>query len=295
MVKGRVFISYRREDTGGYAMALYGRLFEQFPDCVFKDIASIEPGLLWEDAIAKALDSCDAMIALIGREWLTTKDESGQRRLDNPKDTLRREIATALKRNVRVIATLVGGAKVPSPDELPADLQPLTRRQALEIVDEYWEDGVKKLITAIGHALNLPVAAETAAPEVREVPPAAASQPFAAPPAPQLMPAGLAELLPGAWQIQIANPLTGIFGQMTLAMLPQGMFRGQIMGPMGMSAIQGQWWATPFNQLQMQGMESNPLLGVVPYQAMIQFAEIGPGRLAGATNAGEQVVWQKVG
>ena len=65
MAGGKIFISYRREDTSGYALALYQRLSEQFLDRVFKDIGSIEPGLVWEDAIAKALDSSDAFIALI--------------------------------------------------------------------------------------------------------------------------------------------------------------------------------------------------------------------------------------
>lgn len=291
MAGGKIFISYRREDTRGYALALHERLRQQFPDRVFKDIASIEPGQVWEDAIGKALDSSDAFIALIGKEWLKVKDESGQRRLDNPKDTLRREIATALKRKVRVISTLVGGASMPSPQDLPPDLQPLTERQALEIIDEYWEDGVKKLISAIEHALDLPAKKGPTrkpfprAPETHEI----------SPPPVQPLPASLPELLPGNWQIQIAQPLTGQFGQITLELSPQGMFRGQIVLPVGTSIIQGQWRTMPLNQLQLQGLATNPVLGAIPYGAVIQFTEISPNRLAGVSNVGEQLVWQKIG
>jgi len=291
MAGGKIFISYRREDTSGYALALYQRLSEQFLDRVFKDIGSIEPGLVWEDAIAKALDSSDAFIALIGKEWLTVKDKSGQRRLDNPQDTLRREISTALKRNVRVIATLVGGASMPSVQDLPSELRPLTSRQGLEIIDEYWEDGVKKLIKAIEHALDLPAEKEPTTKPLHR----ARETGEISPPPPQPLPDNLPALLPGNWQIQIAHPMTGQLGQIMLGLLPQGMFRGQIVSPVSTSIIEGQWQTTPLNQLQLQGWETNPLLGVIPYRSVIQFTQISPNRLAGVSNVGEQIVWQRIG
>jgi hypothetical protein len=49
------------------------------------------------------------LIAVIGKRWLIFPDEEGGRRLDNPEDFVRIEIATALKRNIRVIPVLVGG------------------------------------------------------------------------------------------------------------------------------------------------------------------------------------------
>jgi hypothetical protein len=47
------------------------------------DIDTMEPGLDFVEVIEQAMGSCDALIALIGRQWLTITDDSG-RRLDNP-------------------------------------------------------------------------------------------------------------------------------------------------------------------------------------------------------------------
>ena len=47
-----------------------------------------------------------------------------------------KEIATALARQIQVIPTLVGGAKMPEASELPDSLSKLIRRPALEVSDE---------------------------------------------------------------------------------------------------------------------------------------------------------------
>jgi hypothetical protein len=51
--------------------------------------------------------------AVIGPTWLDARDGNGNRRLDNPIDFMRMEIAAALQRNVPVISTLLDGAPVP--------------------------------------------------------------------------------------------------------------------------------------------------------------------------------------
>jgi len=104
----RIFISYRRDDSGGWAGRLYDRISQHFGrDHVFMDIDTIEPGLDFVEVIEQAVGSCDALLALIGRQWLTLTDDDGQRRLDNPEDFVRLEIAAALVRNIRVIPVLV--------------------------------------------------------------------------------------------------------------------------------------------------------------------------------------------
>jgi hypothetical protein len=58
---------------------------------------------------------------------------AGRTRLDNPGDFVRLEIEAALTRGVRVIPVLVDGARMPRPDQLPASLALLARRQAIEL------------------------------------------------------------------------------------------------------------------------------------------------------------------
>lgn len=106
----RIFLSYRREDSGGWAGRLYDRLSQHFGDeHVFMDVDTIELGLDLVEVIQQAVRSCDVLLALIGRQWLTVADAMGRPRLANPKDFVRLEIATALARNIRVIPVLVSG------------------------------------------------------------------------------------------------------------------------------------------------------------------------------------------
>jgi hypothetical protein len=132
-VPGPIFISYRREDeiAAYVAGSLYERLTREFGAAmVFQDVDSIEPGDDFVEKINNAVESCAVLLALIGDGWLEMTDEEGQRRLDDPEDFVRLEIAAALERNVRVIPVLVGGAKMPGSRQLPEKLARLARRQA---------------------------------------------------------------------------------------------------------------------------------------------------------------------
>ena len=95
-----VFISYRREDSEGQARALSLELVRLLgKDTVFMDVDSIALGRDFRRVLQERLGSCDVMIALIGPGWLNAKDGSGTRRVDNPTDFVRQEIAAALKGN----------------------------------------------------------------------------------------------------------------------------------------------------------------------------------------------------
>jgi hypothetical protein len=150
-----VFISYRRDESAGYAGRIADTLVEHFgKDKVFRDIDSLEPGLDFAEAIERALESSEVLIAVIGRNWSTATDAAGQKRLENPDDYVRVEIAAALKRNIRVIPLLVQGAAMPSASELPDDLAPLSRRNAFEIHDSSWRDDIQRLVTTLERVIK---------------------------------------------------------------------------------------------------------------------------------------------
>jgi hypothetical protein len=145
-----IFISYRRQDSSGYAGRLYDQVSAHFgPDHVFMDVTAIEPGSDFAEVIDKKVGTCDALVALIGPNWLTVKDEQSRPRLGAPGDFVSVEIAAALKRNIEVIPVLVAGAKMPRQLELPAPLQPLARRQALELSDARFSRDIVDLIAAL--------------------------------------------------------------------------------------------------------------------------------------------------
>jgi len=152
----RVFISYRRADSGGHAHTLRDRLSRRFGrGSVFMDVGEINPGEDFVAVIQNAVGSCDVLIALIGDQWLSATDKMG-RRLDNPNDWVRLEIATALQRNILVIPTLVDGASVPRVEDLPDELKPLAQRNAWEISHTRYRADMDRLIGKLQeHAADL--------------------------------------------------------------------------------------------------------------------------------------------
>lgn len=154
---GKVFISYRRKDSGGYAQTLHDDLQHAFPAVeVFRDLESIAAGEDFVAEIERELDQCSVVLALIGPHWLASEDASGKRRIDNPRDHVRTEITRALSRSaVKVIPVLVGGAAMPLEDELPADMQALARRNAHELSEKRWEYDIGELCELLGKILGM--------------------------------------------------------------------------------------------------------------------------------------------
>ena len=153
--KGRIFISYRRVDSEGYAGRIYDRLAPHFgADAIFMDVDDIPAGVDFVKFLENEVQSCDVLIALIGRQWLNVKDEHGKRRLDSPKDFVRIEIATALERDIRVIPVLLGGVGMPKAADLPDSLQPLPRRSGLLVYHHSFHTDTNRLIKHLEDALS---------------------------------------------------------------------------------------------------------------------------------------------
>ena len=162
-MSGQIFISYRREESHWSARSLHDRLSESIDrNQIFMDIDAIALGEDFVKAIETTVAKCDVLIAVIGNNWLTSKDDQGARRLDNPDDFVRTEIATALKREIRVIPVLVDDALMPRSTDLPDDLKPLVRRNALQISDTSFDGDCQRLVATIREVLEKP------APEAQE-------------------------------------------------------------------------------------------------------------------------------
>ena len=154
-MSGLIFISYRREESRWSARSLYDRLTQRFDrKQIFMDVDAIALGEDFVKTIEETVGSCDVLIAVIGAHWLTSTDEQGGRRLDNPEDFVRMEIATALRRDIRVIPVLVDGASMPRSTDLPDDLKPLVRRNALRVSDTGFDDDCRRLAAAVEQVLE---------------------------------------------------------------------------------------------------------------------------------------------
>ena len=151
-----IFISYRRSDSQWAASRLYDTLVQTFPhDRLFMDVDSIDPGQDFVAVLEDKIAECDVFLALIGPDWLSETLGDGQRRLDDPEDFVRIEIARALARKETVtIPVLLDGADVPQENDLPAPLQSLARRQFARLSHEGYRTEVTRLVEAIGKALD---------------------------------------------------------------------------------------------------------------------------------------------
>lgn len=148
-----VFISYRRDDTAGFAGRLYDDLTERFgAGSVFMDVDTIRPGQDFAEVLRTAVRQSGVLLAVIGPAWLTLTGPSGSRRLDDEGDFVRAEIETALQEGRLVIPVLVQGAMMPKAGDLPESLRPLAQRHAVEISHGRWRADVELLAESIAAA-----------------------------------------------------------------------------------------------------------------------------------------------
>jgi hypothetical protein len=146
MTNGKIFISYRREDTSGESGRLKDKLEQIFgQENIFYDVETLEAGLNFDQSIANALSESRVLLAMIGPHWLKVADAKGVRRLQKADDWVRKEIAEALRRGLRVIPVLVNGADMPDPEDLPEDLKELSLKHAQELSSSRWNYDVGEL------------------------------------------------------------------------------------------------------------------------------------------------------
>ena len=143
---GRIFISYRRADTANQAGWLAERLAGHYgrPQVV-KDVDSIQLGNDFAEVIAAAVTSCDALLALIGHQWLAAAA--------GPNDFVRVEIESALTRGIRVIPVLVDGARMPTAAELPPGLAMLAQQPPLSLGAANPEGDVSRLTQVLDQTI----------------------------------------------------------------------------------------------------------------------------------------------
>jgi len=136
---GKIFISYRRADSQGWAGRLGEELTRVFGDvALFFDIETIAPGDDIAEAVERGLEAAEIVVVLVGPGWLSASFPDGRRRLSDPNDYVVIEIATAIARHIRVLPVLLAGATMPSAEQLPTAISSFARKLALELSDTRW-------------------------------------------------------------------------------------------------------------------------------------------------------------
>lgn len=147
----KVFISYRRADTGDLCDRLATRLrWALGDDAIFRDVNTILAGSSFPAVLRQGVETCPVMLALIGPSWLLPVGTPPRRRLDDPDDWVRAEIASALRLGHLVIPVLAEGAPALATAALPPDLAPLAQFAPLPLrPDPAFDQDVRALLAAI--------------------------------------------------------------------------------------------------------------------------------------------------
>jgi hypothetical protein len=156
MRPAQVFISYRRDDTAGYARAICDELATHVgADRVFIDVDDIQPGQPFVQVIQREVGAAKVLLVLIGRRWRGER-EGAPPRIEDTTDLVRREVAAGLASTARVIPVLIDGAAMPTEAQLPTDLRALAGRNALAIDNARYADDMNRLLAAVREALGEP-------------------------------------------------------------------------------------------------------------------------------------------
>jgi hypothetical protein len=145
-----IFISYRRTDSADITGRIYDRLIDRFgKEHVYKDVDSVPLGVDFRKHVGDLVQRCDAVIAIIGGQWVTVQSGDA-RRLDDPRDLVRIEIASALARGIPVVPVLVGGAAMPTEQDLPQEIHALAYRNGISVrPDPDFHKDLDRLIAGI--------------------------------------------------------------------------------------------------------------------------------------------------
>jgi hypothetical protein len=144
-VGDRIFISYRRTDSEGYAGRLEDTLSEYFgKERVLRDIRSIGPGEDFKRKSEEIASGAAAVIVLIGPQWLASQ-AGAKPRLHDPDDLVAKEIKAALDGRHVIVPVLVQGATMPREEDLPEDIKALSRHNAVSVSDASWRADTNRL------------------------------------------------------------------------------------------------------------------------------------------------------
>jgi hypothetical protein len=115
---------------------------------VFHDVSTIQPGADFAAQVGEFIAASDVTLVVIGPTWVSATGPGG-RRLQDPEDYVRFEVATALARGELVVPVLVNGAELPRPDQLPDELRDLSSRQAVTLRDTSWSVDVESFARSL--------------------------------------------------------------------------------------------------------------------------------------------------
>jgi hypothetical protein len=151
-LKGKIFISYRRATDAFGVQKVYELLVQAYgEDKVFLDRRSLEPGEDWLQSLDREVARATAVVMVFSAEWFGPNAD-GTRRIDDPKDMVRRELVAANQFGRAIIPVIVDGSSPLYGTQLPKGLEFIAKHQflALEPRSEAFSSQQASLTRSIG-------------------------------------------------------------------------------------------------------------------------------------------------
>jgi len=147
---GRIFVNYRRDDAKADARQIVQNLQAKFGKSnVFFDVKSLAKGKRFDLAIDQAVARCDAMVVVIGDQWMTLTNGAGVPRIAAEDDFVRYEIERALHHNKPILPVLLDGTKMPSAEQLPPSIRELALWNSADVAHESFTEDVDAVATQL--------------------------------------------------------------------------------------------------------------------------------------------------
>jgi hypothetical protein len=134
----KIFISYRRENSSGYAGRIYENLKDDFD--VFFDIDGINIGSQFKRTIEKEIKSSRMVLALLDKDSILEFEKR-----QNKDDFVLFELEYAHKNSIPIVPLLINGYPMPTVESLPKSLEFLPYLNAFDIRHEKFSDDIKSL------------------------------------------------------------------------------------------------------------------------------------------------------
>jgi hypothetical protein len=152
----RIFVSYRRSDSGVIAGRIFDRLATAFgAKRVYMDIYTNDPGDVFHTRIDATLRRSTACIPLIGPAWETvTGLDAARPRLWTENDLVRRELEVSIEIGLELFPVLIDRQSPPTPTDLPSSLQGLLGRHMLFLsTNEKFHAQLDEFLPLVGRAV----------------------------------------------------------------------------------------------------------------------------------------------
>ncbi|NUZ07148.1 toll/interleukin-1 receptor domain-containing protein [Piscinibacter koreensis] len=144
----RLFISYRASDGADKATALARDLEELYGDeQIFLDKDDLGAGVPWRAEVARTLQARPILLVLVTPDYLGATDAEGRRRIDDPRDPTRIELADALAANAHIVPLMCDGVPaIPASADLPPPFDQLLERTWRRLRAYDWREDFARLV-----------------------------------------------------------------------------------------------------------------------------------------------------